>query len=217
MATVKETLRGELEKNRDTLEQYKETMEQYGQRLNNMLSMLSTLPQFQLASNFPPRTNTNPILPHQGNLPRSNGIHETDIQSTMDPEAQVRNFHPPTSNHTPKPRLEIPMFDRVKPRQWIRHCERFFQFYRVFEEQRVNLAATYLNDLVDFWYQGWIQDRGNDVNWTEFAEGLCEQFGERSMIDVIEEFNKLKQEGSVVEYQAKFKELRSIASTMQSD
>jgi len=38
-------------------------------------------------------------------------------------------------------------------------------------------------------------------SWTDFAEGLCEHFGEKNMADVVEEFSKLKQEGTIVEYE----------------
>jgi len=46
------------------------------------------------------------------------------------------------------------------------------------------------------------------------VEGLCERFWERSMADVMEEFNKLKQEGTVVEYQVQFEE-PSMVCTVQ--
>ena len=56
------------------------------------------------------------------------------------------------------------------------------------------------------WYQGWIKTRRFEVNWTDFAEDLCERFGEKSMTNVIEEFNKLRFDRSVVEYQILFEE-----------
>ena len=45
--------------------------------------------------------------------------------------------------------------------------------------------------------------------WREFAEALCGRFGERSMANIVEEFNKLKQSRSVEMYQKCFEELRS--------
>ena len=41
-------------------------------------------------------------------------------------------------------------------------------------------------------------------------EDFCIRFGEKPMIDTIKEFNKFKQEGSVIDYQARFEELRSL-------
>lgn len=49
----------------------------------------------------------------------------------------------------------------------------------------------------------------NACRCQEFVEDLCEQFGKRSMADV-KKFNKLKQEGSVMEYQVRFEELKSL-------
>ena len=46
--------------------------------------------------------------------------------------------------------------------------------------------------MVDSWYQAWIKMRGIEANWIDFVEDLYDQFGEESMTDVIEEFNKLK-------------------------
>jgi len=106
------------------------------------------------------------------------------------------------------------MFEGMKPKWWTRRCKRFSQFYRIPEEQKINVDAAYLNDTVDSWYQGWIQDEGNQGSWVKFAKGLCKRFGERSMADAIEEFSKLKQEG-LVEYQAKFEDLRSIVYIVQ--
>ena len=48
-----------------------------------------------------------------------------------------------------------------------------------------------------------------ECSWDEFADKLCERFGDRNKMDVVEEFNKLKQ-GGVQVYQAQFEELRFI-------
>ena len=45
-----------------------------------------------------------------------------------------------------------------------------------------------------------------DSNWTDFVEEFCARFGDRNLVDVVEEFNKLRQE--------KFKELKSLMITL---
>lgn len=112
-------------------------------------------------------------------------------------------------HHTPMSRLEIPAFDGDKPRWWIRQCERFFHYYWVVECQKVNLAVAYLNDMADPWFQGWSKRR-TKLNWQEFVEDFCVRFGKRTMTDTIEEFNKLRQEGSTNDYHIKFEELKSF-------
>lgn len=56
------------------------------------------------------------------------------------------------------------------------------------EPQQITLATAYLNDTVDYWFQGWFRYRGLGVRWIDFAEELCRRFGEKNMADVIEEF-----------------------------
>jgi len=63
-------------------------------------------------------------------------------------------------------------------------------------DKKISLAVTYLNDVGDVWYQGWSWVR-EDCNWEEFVKGICERFGEKRTMDMVEEFNKMKQHGSV--------------------
>ena len=63
----------------------------------------------------------------------------------------------------------------------------------------MSIATAYFNEAVNAWFQGCLSVRG-DYMWKEFSEKLCEHFGKRSMVDTIEEFNKLKQIGSVGAY-----------------
>ena len=59
---MKELIKEDSDRNREALEQY-------GQRLNSVLGMLSSLPQFQLSPEFPPRGNSEPLLPNQDHTP----------------------------------------------------------------------------------------------------------------------------------------------------
>ena len=46
------------------------------------------------------------------------------------------------------------MFKGVKPRWWVRRCERFLQYYMA-ENQKINLDTAYFNDMADAWFQDW--------------------------------------------------------------
>ena len=113
---------------------------------------------------------------------------------------QVRDLNSPRTNQGPILRLEIPLFEGSKPRWWIRRCERYFEFYSIPENQRIMLASAYLNNVADCWYQGWSRSRGMGARWIDFAKEMCVRFGKRNMADVIEEFNKLRKDGTVTEY-----------------
>jgi len=142
-AAARETMQREMERNR-------ETMDQFGQRIQSMFNMLSALPQFRLPPEFPPRASTDPIQLETGILQRPEGSRGSTEPPGADMEGPVRGLN----SHIPTPRLEIPLFDGSKPRWWIRRCERFFQLYHIPEVQRVAMAAAYLDDTADSWYQG---------------------------------------------------------------
>jgi len=42
------------------------------------------------------------------------------------------------------------------------------------------------------------------------VEDLCERFGDRNIMDIVKEFNKLRQEGTVQNYQLRFEELKLL-------
>lgn len=50
-------------------------------------------------------------------------------------------------------------------------------------------------------------DRGTHA-WEDFERELCVRFGDQGLEDIVEEFTKMRQEGSVDEYQDKFEDLR---------
>ena len=72
----------------------------------------------------------------------------------------------------------------------------------------MTLAAVYLNDAGNAWFQGWIRTK-EGCRWAKFVEDPCERFGDQNMLDEVE-FNKLQQEGTVQTYQSKFEEVKSL-------
>ena len=59
------------------------------------------------------------------------------------------------------------------------------------EGHRVNPVAAYLNDVINSWFQGW-SSRRTVLVWEEFVAAFCFCFGERTMVGIVEEFNKLR-------------------------
>ncbi|CAL1396153.1 unnamed protein product [Linum trigynum] len=61
----------------------------------------------------------------------------------------------------------------------------------------------------DIWFNGWCVGR-REKHWGIFVDGLCEWFGDCTLKGIIGEFNKLGQWGTLLGYQEKFDELRSL-------
>ncbi|XP_039004688.1 uncharacterized protein LOC120131883 [Hibiscus syriacus] len=107
----------------------------------------------------------------------------------------------------PRPKVELKNFDGTNPRGWVQKCHKFFHLFGIPEEQRVELAAMYLEGKVESWFDGYIMQK-NRVHWHEFEADLCHRFSDMQYTDVIEEFSKLIQKGTVEEYQVRFEELK---------
>ncbi|XP_027183811.1 uncharacterized protein LOC113782099 [Coffea eugenioides] len=107
------------------------------------------------------------------------------------------------------PRLELPMFNSGNPREWVRKCQKYFLNYQIAENHKVDVAEMFLEGKADNWFQG-VKLVKPGILWGEFSELLCERFSGGSSRDIVEEFNKLQQRGSVEEYEEKFEELKTL-------
>lgn len=110
-------------------------------------------------------------------------------------------------NH--QPRLELPCFLGEDPRSWIRKCNKFFLLHQVSDVFKVEMIELYLEGKADIWYQSYKMVNGR-VSWDNFCDSLMKRFGKNGGLDVQEEFNKLTQSGSVLEYVEKFEELKAL-------
>ncbi|XP_026399605.1 uncharacterized protein LOC113295486 [Papaver somniferum] len=112
-------------------------------------------------------------------------------------------------SNTHKPKLKFPKFDGNNPRSWIRKYNKFFQLYLMDEDQKVMVAYIDLEGKEDVWYQDY--QVGREVI---LREDLCSninfRFQELGHDDVVGEFNKLCQEGTILEYQELFEEIKAL-------
>ena len=81
--------------------------------------------------------------------------------------------------------------------------------YQILKDQKVEVIEMYLEGKADKWFQG-VKIEKSKLNWEEFGELFCKRFNDQNCRDVVEEFNKLQQEGNVEDYQEKFEELKSL-------
>nr|XP_027071740.1 uncharacterized protein LOC113696535 [Coffea arabica] len=110
------------------------------------------------------------------------------------------------------PRLELPMFSARNPREWLRKCHKYFLNYQIPASQKVDLVEMFLEGKADNWFQG-VKLAKPGLNWEEFSELLCERFSGKGSLDIVEEFNKLQQVGTVEEYEEKFEKLKTLMLT----
>lgn len=107
------------------------------------------------------------------------------------------------------PKIEIPSFSGEDPRSWMKKCNKFFTMHQVNDYVKMDIIEMYLEGKVDTWYQGF-KKMNDKVSWVIFSDVIMKRFGKTGGMDVQEEFNKLPQVGSVMEYVERFEELKSL-------
>lgn len=69
----------------------------------------------------------------------------------------------------------MPLFDEKDPDGWIVRVERYFQFYKLNEEEQIEAAVVGLEGEALSWYH-WERDRKNILGWPGRRELVLHQF-----------------------------------------
>lgn len=103
----------------------------------------------------------------------------------------------------------FPRFDGDNPHAWERKCEQYFQLHAILEEMKVSIASMHLEGKACIWYQDY-QVGKHFIQWSDLISDLVIRFGDSGYDNVVGEFNKLQQLGSMLEYQERFEELKAL-------
>jgi hypothetical protein len=76
----------------------------------------------------------------------------------------------------------------------------------------VEIVSLYLEGKAEIWFEGYMCGLDVSLEWEEFSRAICSRFGNRD--DIVEEFNKLTQEGGMEEYVERFEELKSLMHSL---
>ena len=113
---------------------------------------------------------------------------------------------PPNSySHAPRyHRLDFPTYDGADdPLSWLNRCDQFFRGQRTEEGDKVWLAVYHLTGIAQQWYFQLERDEGQP-NWDQFKELCHMRFGPPTRSNPLGELTRLRQTGSVSEYQTNF-------------
>ncbi|XP_044367527.1 uncharacterized protein [Triticum aestivum] len=129
---------------------------------------------------LPPATGTSNFLPYgEQSFSRDRGYH---------------CFPPP-------PRFDFPIFDGTNPKAWRLKCEAYFRVCTISPDTWVSFAAIYFTDGALTWLQS-SQAHLHYQDWGFFATAICAQFGREEFQNLLRQFNRLRQTGTVAEYAA---------------
>ncbi|VFQ72920.1 unnamed protein product [Cuscuta campestris] len=107
------------------------------------------------------------------------------------------------------PKLEFPRFDGSNTRNWIKKAGKYFNLCKIPEDQWVDIASLYMIDKAENWMSSYLSFR-KFVSWHEFIIDLSARFRDDKGHNVVEQFKKLEQKGSLEDYIDEFEDLRSV-------
>ncbi|KAL0373214.1 UNVERIFIED_CONTAM: Retrovirus-related Pol polyprotein from transposon.6 [Sesamum calycinum] len=111
-----------------------------------------------------------------------------------------------SSSNLKLPKLTLPPFDGSNPLDWVFQAEQFFTFYQVPQDHRLDLISFYMQGDALSWFK-WMFTNRHLSSWDAFIRSLELRFGPSSFNNHEAMLFKLRQHGSVTDFQAEFKRL----------
>ncbi|KAL0404604.1 UNVERIFIED_CONTAM: hypothetical protein Sradi_2101200 [Sesamum radiatum] len=104
------------------------------------------------------------------------------------------------------PKLLLPSFDGTAPLDWLFQADQFFSFYQVPPAQRLPMVSFYMQGEALSWFK-WMHSNHQLSSWDAFVRALELRFGPSSFDNHQAALFKLRQRGSVADFQAEFERL----------
>ncbi|KAA8524244.1 hypothetical protein F0562_010667 [Nyssa sinensis] len=113
-------------------------------------------------------------------------------------------------------RLDFPRFDGGDPSEWILKAQQFFTYCQMLKDHKLQIASFHIEGKALSWYY-WLMESSPVASWEEFLVALRIRFGPSAYEDPVGGFTKLRQTGSVEEYQTTFEILSNKITEVRTD
>lgn len=107
------------------------------------------------------------------------------------------------------PKIFFPSFDDSNPRYYVRKCKKFFNIHPMDDKQKLDMVSMHVEGRVDVWLHDY-QESHLTTTGDQFVIDLCNRFQEEGHENIMREFGKLTQKGTIEEYQSNFEELQAF-------
>ena len=111
-----------------------------------------------------------------------------------------------SSNNFRGLKLDFPRFNGTDPTGWIYRAEQYFSLHNNFDVHQVPLASFHLEQEALQWYRWYIKAH-EEPKWPDFCQLLLQRFGPSAFDDFTGALTKLRQIGTMKEYQTEFEKL----------
>jgi len=120
-------------------------------------------------------------------------------------ESRCSNSNNGNFNFSRLSRVDFPRFDGEDVQGWVYRCEQFFEVEGTPGNLKVRVASIQLTGKALIWHQSFMKGRnGVWPGWDEYKGAMAARFGIQPFDDPLAELMKLKQQGTVEQYQESF-------------
>ena len=105
---------------------------------------------------------------------------------------------------------------KIDPLAWLSCCDHFFCHQHIPEEEKVEIASYHLDKDAQVWFLELDRDRPG-ISWEEFKRQCHIRFGPSIQSNKLGELSKLRQGGTVEEFQHKFEQLAARAGPLTTE
>jgi len=154
----------------------------------------------------------------------SRDLAATRLEAQHGDNGSVNRGHPQAGNRLegcvqlPRySRLEFPLYDgKIDPLAWLSRYDHFFRHQHIPEEEKVEIASYHLDEDAQVWFLKLDRDRPG-ISWEEFKRQCHLRFGPSIQSNKLGELSKLRQGGTVEEFQRKFEQLAARAGPLTTE
>ncbi|KAD1573182.1 hypothetical protein E3N88_42611 [Mikania micrantha] len=113
--------------------------------------------------------------------------------------------------YRPYNKIDFPVFSGGDPRGWLLKAEKYFRYYQIPDEVKVEIASMYLEgDALDLY--SWLSNDQPITFWEKLVQAFTKNFGSAEYQNPDEFLCGIKQTGSVQEYRQEFAKRSSRVS-----
>ncbi|CAA0816383.1 Unknown protein, partial [Striga hermonthica] len=143
---------------------------------------------------------------------RSRGMRATRTTQHQRDRRTHDHWHHREEHVRARPKITMSTFEGVDPDAWLSRAVQFFEINEVHMSERVKIVAYYLDGEANTWWQ-WVshvyKNKGEQIRWRDFEKDLIVRFGSSEYFDYDEALTRIRQTGSLRDYQKEFERIAS--------
>ncbi|KAL8143387.1 hypothetical protein V2J09_016419 [Rumex salicifolius] len=118
-------------------------------------------------------------------------------------EHDEEGYRPYQHPRRPRAKIDFPRFEGGDPRGWVLKADKYFRYFEVADDMKVEVAAMHLDgDALDLY--AWVNGEGHILGWDDLVRVFQEHYGPPDFQNPDEFLCSVRQTGTIAEYRLEF-------------